>query len=355
MKIVIICGSLEPGKCGVGDYTRRLAKELLELGHACVLIAVSDHCVRAVESKVDQKGGVYIGEVRYPRNMSWRKRYLQVVDLVQYVNPDHINIQFVPYMYSKKGIPLGFYYFIRKLYYSFNTSASVMFHELWIYSNANMRSSRKLISILQSAICVRIATLNSPVVFTNTKFHRKRLSQFGIDAVLMPLFGNIPVQKGRATLPNDLEGFVENRLLVIHFGSFGNPNEGALGETLEALVLNLALNKKLVLIAFGIGGPFEKENRLIAERILGISKVRFIGQVDASAASVLMKRASIGLTRSKMHNWEKSGAVAAMFEHGLRVISYSKESYGERVEPVSKIAPNEIARQFIESILGAAK
>ena len=32
MKIVFICGCLEPGKDGVGDYTRRLSAELIDHG-----------------------------------------------------------------------------------------------------------------------------------------------------------------------------------------------------------------------------------------------------------------------------------------------------------------------------------
>ena len=38
MKITFICGSLNPGQDGVGDYTRRLAAQLALDGHECQLI-----------------------------------------------------------------------------------------------------------------------------------------------------------------------------------------------------------------------------------------------------------------------------------------------------------------------------
>ena len=45
MNIAFICGSLEPGKDGVGDYLQRLGLELLQQGHKVSLIAIHDHFV----------------------------------------------------------------------------------------------------------------------------------------------------------------------------------------------------------------------------------------------------------------------------------------------------------------------
>jgi hypothetical protein len=42
MKIIFLCGSLEPGCDGVGDYTRRLAGELIKQGHHIAAVALND-------------------------------------------------------------------------------------------------------------------------------------------------------------------------------------------------------------------------------------------------------------------------------------------------------------------------
>ena len=43
MNILFICGSAEPGKDGVGDYTRRLCGELLRTGHRTRILALCDN------------------------------------------------------------------------------------------------------------------------------------------------------------------------------------------------------------------------------------------------------------------------------------------------------------------------
>lgn len=42
MKFLFICGSLEPGKNGVGDYTRRLAGECIRMGHDAMILALDE-------------------------------------------------------------------------------------------------------------------------------------------------------------------------------------------------------------------------------------------------------------------------------------------------------------------------
>jgi Trk K+ transport system NAD-binding subunit len=46
MKIAFICGSLEPGRDGVGDYTRRLAGELVKQQHEVLVIAFNDRQIK---------------------------------------------------------------------------------------------------------------------------------------------------------------------------------------------------------------------------------------------------------------------------------------------------------------------
>ena len=46
MVILFLTGCLQPGKDGVGDYTRLLARECIRQGQACCLIALDDPYVR---------------------------------------------------------------------------------------------------------------------------------------------------------------------------------------------------------------------------------------------------------------------------------------------------------------------
>ena len=42
MRIVFICGSLEPGRDGVGDYVRHLAVAVAQQGHETAAVALRD-------------------------------------------------------------------------------------------------------------------------------------------------------------------------------------------------------------------------------------------------------------------------------------------------------------------------
>jgi hypothetical protein len=74
MKIAFITGGLEPGRNGVGDYARRLAGELIQLGHPAVIVGLNDSEVqeRSVESQEIE--GVSVPVLRLSNVMSWNER-----------------------------------------------------------------------------------------------------------------------------------------------------------------------------------------------------------------------------------------------------------------------------------------
>ena len=39
-KLLFICGGLEPGKDGIGDYARRIARRLADYGHHSLLLSL---------------------------------------------------------------------------------------------------------------------------------------------------------------------------------------------------------------------------------------------------------------------------------------------------------------------------
>jgi hypothetical protein len=67
VKIVFLCASLEPGRDGVGDYTRHLASECVRRGHECTAIALHDPHVNNEFETVED--GVTV--VRFPATESW--------------------------------------------------------------------------------------------------------------------------------------------------------------------------------------------------------------------------------------------------------------------------------------------
>ena len=77
MKLVFICGSLEPGKDGVGDYVYILARELIDLGHTCLLIALND---QFLETSSNSKSNLF----QFAENITATRRVL-LKGLKQYI------------------------------------------------------------------------------------------------------------------------------------------------------------------------------------------------------------------------------------------------------------------------------
>src|SRR5690349_7383960 len=107
MRILFICGALEPGKDGVGDYTRRLAGAVQSLGHEPAIIALYDSWVGEPTVAVQCAENNKILVLRIASNISERYRYRRAKEWVNTFDPVWISLQFVPYAYNPKGLPFS--------------------------------------------------------------------------------------------------------------------------------------------------------------------------------------------------------------------------------------------------------
>jgi hypothetical protein len=107
LRIAFLCGSLEPGFDGVGDYTRRLAGELTKQGHSTVIIALHD---KTVPDKLEEKqtvDNIELPVLRIPAHYSSKKRFRSAGEWIRTFNPDWLSLQYVPYSFQNKGLPFG--------------------------------------------------------------------------------------------------------------------------------------------------------------------------------------------------------------------------------------------------------
>lgn len=104
MKLLFLCGSLEAGKDGVGDYTRRLGVELVNQGHQVQLVALHDNVTLESFEQIIVDSDLKIDVVRFSSLLTWRSRIDKLERLLNIFRPDWISLQYVPYSYQKKGI-----------------------------------------------------------------------------------------------------------------------------------------------------------------------------------------------------------------------------------------------------------
>lgn len=323
MKILFLCGSLEPGQDGVGDYTRRLAGECIRQGHQAQIIALNErHLAEDPKTAWQTKGeqddyGTFVEVWRWPNCIGWAKRGDALREILSEEKPDVVSIQFVPYSYNIKGLPFGFVWVIRRLAKEVQVQWQVMFHELWIGRQHSPLGC--FIGPIQKRLCLALPKkLPSPIIHTHLTQYIGQLSAGGLAPQRLPLFGNIPVFPG-ADIKNPPPNLPEDAIVFLHFGTF-SPQMDCLRTPLQSLLDEFSDKRnKCHFVSIGSAGPHRDDAHQVAVKIFGKSNVHFMGTLSPEEVSAWMQRANVGISRSPLEIYEKSGSTAAMLEHGLDV------------------------------------
>ncbi|MBE8724540.1 hypothetical protein [Flavobacterium hungaricum] len=313
MKILFLCGSLEPGSDGVGDYTRRLAGELVRNGHQVIIVALSDNHVREVSAEMQQCEGSIISVLRIPHFVPSKLRYNKTAQYIKDFSPDWISLQFVPYSFNSKGLPFLLPAFLKK--FKGKHKWHIMFHELWLGIDKEAPFKHKCIGRLQQVIIKNIIRTTRPnSVHTQNKLYQFFLKKHNIDAQVLPICGNIPL----AAEKRESADFTQ----FVLFGSihFGAPFK----DFVDDLMRNSKLFIKPIKFIF-IGKNGEEleaykttlENYAISYKVLGIQSENVISQVLAES--------DFGISTTPYFQTEKSGVYAAYREHRLSTICVARK------------------------------
>ena len=322
MKILFLCGSLEPGRDGVGDYTRRLASELKRQGQQVFIISVNERNFEKLFATEEQETeGMVISVMRISGMISYRKRFLIAEQWINTINPDWLSLQYVPFSFHPKGAHFSLGRFLRRL--GFHRRWHIMFHELW--TGMDKESSKKhywLGKIHRLLIKSLIKTLNPAVIHTQTHLYLKKIATLGYKANYLPLFSNIPFFEPEGiSKADDKDINHEKKLLFVLFG--GIHHNAPVAQLAIDLVHYEKANKiRILLIIIGRNGPMQKQWTSIWA-LNGLELV-LMGEQSPMTISKVLHSASIGISTTPIQLVEKSGSVAAMREHQLPVLCVSR-------------------------------
>ncbi len=319
MRILFLCSGLEPGRDGVGDYTRSLAAECVRQGHECRIVSLNDNA-----------SGEEPGCLRCAASLPWARRVEQARQSVAEFDPDWISLQFVPYGFHRKGIPWRLAHALKPVVAG--RPLQIMFHELWIGSAEGASFKHRLVGAVQRRCILRMLRVLAPrVVHTSNATYIGLLKKAGIEAAPLPLFGNIPVVEKTVDFPSQLAvaGIDPtergNWWLGLFFGTLHPEWEP---QPLLGILLAAAkrANRRVGLLAVGRLGA---AGEAIWERMMRdygdeITFSKFGGQ-SAERISELLQIADFGIAASPWNLIGKSGSAAAMLDHGLPVIVTRKE------------------------------
>lgn len=310
MNIIFLCGSLEPGQDGVGDYTRRLACELLRKGHQAAIISLNDKAAGQVSKSLQTDDGTAIEVLRLPQKLSWEERMQHAQSFIDVINPQWLSLQYVPFAYHDKGLPFGLPGQLTKL--GRGKKWHVMFHELWVGIEKGSAFKLYVIGYIQQLLLSKLIKELQPArVSTQTHLYQMLLKKKGVTASFLPLFGNVPVTDNKDAALNEMDK-------ELNFIVFGSIHGDAPVEEFVKEIANYGLNKHCRVNFIGRnGGNLQHwKNSLDAEKV----SFKILGVCEPEAISAALSNADIGISTTPLLLAEKSGTVVAMQEHGLEVI-----------------------------------
>lgn len=313
MKILFICGSAEPGKDGVGDYTRRMCHGLLKYNHEGQMLSLCDHEAISFTSGNQMVQETAVKVYRIPFSASNSKRFIWLQDVLNDFEPDWISLQFVPYSFQLKGLPFWLPSFLKKL--KGHHKWHIMFHELWLGIDIESSFKHKCIGRLQQVIIEKLIKKMKPrFVTTQNKLYQFFLQSHDINAEVLSICGNIPLTAVR-----------KEELEFTQFVLFGTIHPGAPFEDfVEDLMTNSNEFKKAIKFVFiGKNGSeianytTTLENYNVSYEVLGIQSEKQISQV--------LKNSDFAISTTPYYQTEKSGVYAAYREHQIKTICVSRK------------------------------
>lgn len=320
MKIIFLCGSLEPGKDGVGDYTRLLAADLILKGHKTAIVALNDRHISGIFNGGQNSEGVDVPVLRLPSVWSETDRYKWVARFIEHFNPWWLSLQFVPFSFHSKGLTFGLSEALAKL--GHERRWHIMFHELWVGMDKEASTKLMCWGLLQRYLIWQlILKLKPQRIHTNTRVYQQQLKRLGFHAEHLPLFSNITSgNESNFSSPQNMSTS-KNKISLVMFGEIHQ------GAPVEALAHEAALYVKgtgieITLLIIGRCGS-EKERWISAWKAQGLS-INFLGEQPNEYVSEVLRNASFGISTTPVALVEKSGSVAAMRTHGLPVICVAR-------------------------------
>ena len=328
MKFLFICGCIEEGKDGVGDYTKKLALELIRQGNQCSIIALMDKFIENEEKWSNTEST--LNELRLPFKNGIKQNGIKAYNWIKEMNFDWISLQYVPFSFDNRGLHFGLSDLIVKL--RIQCKLQIMIHEMWVGRDEGDSLKQKCLSYFQENIINRLLKITSPdLIHTHLPLFSSNINKMGFQCYELPLFSNIEFIK-KTSYEN------VNRIFRMTFFS-----QIELNQTITNFINNFCSElsvRGLRCEIFLIGGNSDKMKMAVnffKSFCPEVDKVIYTGFLNEESLSIMLQSTDLGITPMPIHALGKSGSVAAFLSHGIPVaIPRSFHKYEKRETNLKK-------------------
>ena len=332
LAVTFICGSLEIGRDGVGDYTRRLCGEMIRTGHQASVVAINDRYLAGEKEsdtgnnrskrtatsglpddlEIQMSDGTAVPVLRLSSRLTWSSRIRLTNRFIDQKAPDWLSLQFVPYAFHPRGIPLKLP--ARLLSIIRDRPLHVMFHELWVGQRSRIDVKHAFIAKAQKRLIRRLGG-NVRKAHSHLPEYVDALCGMGIATSALPLYSNIanrqPTSGKRIRRKDD-------RIAIAVFSHFELPQ--SLIEFIRELSFDCASSGRSLRLEF-FGSIREPQRSLWFDKVPDGVELFFHEWLPDDALSVALNNCQTGATGLSRHSLPKSGSVAAFIAHQLPIIS----------------------------------
>jgi hypothetical protein len=320
MKVMFICGSIEQGRDGVGDYTRRLCQQLASDGVEVALTAIHDGHIKEVQDFVQDTAGAEIPMYRLPSVLDEATRFQLLQKRIAEFNPDWLSLQYVPFSFHPKGLSFGLAKGL--LNAAGGRKWQIMVHEIAVGMPTGSAPKEMLWGKVQKYLLQHLIKVLQPlVVHTHTLVYKKQLEKFGARVTMLPLFSNIPLVYPEAVadkLAGNAAGKQPVDLLVFATVQLGAPIREF---TRDVQQYEKTKGVKFRMVFLGRGGRAQAD-WMQEWKAAGLEAIE-LGEQNEQKISEIMAAATFGIFSTPLVLTGKSGAVAAMREHGIHLLCVS--------------------------------
>jgi len=319
MRIVFLCGCLEGGRDGVGDYTALLGRELSTRGHEVLLVSINDpFCFPSDSSRYTQilPADSGPGKIRLPAALPWNERTRIFQNVLDQFKADLLSLQFVPFAFNRFGLPRK----LVELFYNlrFGGERHIMFHELWVGQPDRRFSKQNLLHHCQKRVVRGLAKAYRPdLIHTNLPAHIETLRDIDLAAKPLPLFSNIPPfpRADKSSENMRKHGWFH----LAFFSQFGSCDP--ILDFIKALKTELDIFQKELRLTFfgGNRDAAEKCRATITSRLSFNIGCEVKGPLDAVELAENLRTCDLGLSPVPRHAAGKSGSIAAFLSSGIPV------------------------------------
>jgi hypothetical protein len=329
MRLAFLCSGLEPGRDGVGDFTRTLAAACSAAGHETRLAAIRDPFL---SETTQPPKSLSVAEPRLRDIFQHPDESRALTGWLRDFEPDWVSVQFTPFGFHPRGLGASRAAHLRSLLPP-KSRRHIMFHEIWLQPGIDGLWRHRALGWWQrrSVDAWTGFGWQPQVVQTQARLHQARLQLRGVTVSLLPLctpFSNplITQPEARASISAALRATAassrpldESALWIGHFGTLHLDGWNFPAYASQMVALAAASGKRICFLALGraraASAAWAEAGRLVPQ-----ADFRVLGELPPEKVPLTMQACDAAITSTPWDIIEKSSAVAAWRAVGVPVL-----------------------------------